>query len=190
MWGHYGPRPEPDHRFDGLFGSLHASAQIEVQCTSSAAWNLISDVTRIGEFSPECVDAWWVPGRPAGWVGGRFEGRNRRVDGEEVYEWVRPCDVVVWQPERAFSWTVGDRYDGTPASRWSFSIRAGASGVTLRQDFWHEADGLSGLRHMAEAAPAEASRIASDRIVALGDGMTETLQRMKTVLELESGSPR
>ena len=186
MWGDYGPRPEPDHRLDALFGSLHALAQIEVQCTPTAAWNLISDVTRIGEFSPECVDAWWVPGRPAGSVGGRFEGRNRRVDAEEVYEWVRPCDVAVWQPEREFSWRVGDRYDGTPSSRWSFSIGTGLWGVTLRQEFWHEADGLSGLRHMAEAAPAEAAGIVSDRIAALEDGMRVTLQRMKTVLELDS----
>ena len=187
MWGNYGPRPEPDHRLDELFGSMHACAQIEVQCASAAVWSLISDVTRIGEFSPECVEAWWVPDRPARAVGGRFEGRNRRIDADGAYEWVRPCDVVVWEPEREFSWTVGDRYDGTPSSRWSFSMRTGPSAVTLRQDFWHVADGLSGLRHMAEASPVEASRIVSDRTVALEDGMKVTLHRMKTLLELDTG---
>ena len=124
--------------------------------------------------------------RPSRAVGGRFEGRNRRAVAEGFYKWVRPCDVVVWLPEREFSWTVGDRYDGSPASRWSFSIHtrsAESTRVTLRQDFWHEADGLSGLRHMAEAAPAEAARLVFDRTAVLEAGMTVTLQRMKTVLE-------
>ena len=86
MWGQYGPRPEPNHDLDTLFGSMSAAAEVEVACSPEAAWELISSIERIGEFSPECVDAWWTPDRPARAVGGRFEGRNRVVRGEQVAE--------------------------------------------------------------------------------------------------------
>ena len=185
MWGEYGPRPEPNHDLDALFGSMSATAEVEVSCSPEAAWDLISSIERIGEFSPECVDAWWTPDRPARAVGGRFEGRNRVVHGEHVAEWVRPCDVTAWDPGQQLAWSVGDRYDGTPSSRWSITIAPRPGGVLLRQEFQHEPDGLSGLRHRAEAHPAEAEQTVAERTVGLGQGMAATLARMKVVLETD-----
>lgn len=60
LWGTYGPRPEPNHDLDELFGSMRAAAEIEVNCTPEQAWDLVASIERIGEFSPECVEAWWV----------------------------------------------------------------------------------------------------------------------------------
>jgi hypothetical protein len=185
MWGSYGPRPEPNHDLDELFGSMSANAEIVIACTVAQVWDLVSSVERIGEFSPECVEAWWIPDHPARVAGGRFEGRNRVVDEDGVREWIRPCDVLVWDPDRQFSWTVGDRYDGTPSSRWTFSITPGEAGVHLRQEFQHAPDGLSGLRHWAEADPTHAAALVAQRAAGLENGMAATLARMKSVLERE-----
>jgi len=130
------------------------------------------------------VEAWWVPDRPARVAGGRFEGRNRVVEGDGVREWVRPCDVLVWDPGECFSWTVGDRYDGTPSSSWSFSLDPCESGVIVRQAFRHAPDGLSGLRHWAEEDPVRAPELLAKRTSSLEIGMAATLARMKAVLEL------
>ncbi len=188
MWGRYGPRPEPNHDLDGLFGSMRATAEIEIDSTVERVWELVSAVERIGEFSPECIEAWWVPdpgGRSEGGAGRRFEGRNRKVDHDHVSEWIRPCDVLVWEPRRRFSWTVGDRYDGTPSSRWTFSITPIPGRVHLRQEFHHAPDGLSGLRHWAEADPSGAPALVAQRAADLEEAMAATLQRMKAVLEGE-----
>jgi Polyketide cyclase / dehydrase and lipid transport len=183
MWGEFGPRPEPNHDLDDLFATLTAEASVEIRCTPEAAWALVSDVERIGEFSPECVAAWWVDDRPARAVGGRFEGRNRVVAGTHASEWIRPCDVVTWDPPRTFAWTAGDRFDGTPATRWAFEIEPTSNGVVLRQTFAHLPDGLSGIRGMAEADPDTAPAIVDARRRSLRDGVSETLTRMREVLD-------
>ena len=90
-WGESGARPEPNHDLDLLFASMVAGVDLAVACSVEAAWALVSDIERIGEFSPECVEAHWLPGLPACDVGGRFEGRNRVFDGDDTIEWVRPC---------------------------------------------------------------------------------------------------
>jgi hypothetical protein len=165
---------------------MTAAAEVEVSCSAGEAWDLVSNVERIGEFSPECVQAWWVADRPARAVGGRFEGRNRKVDADGIREWIRPCDVLVWQPGRQFSWAVGDRYDGTPASLWTISIKPGSSGVVLSQEFRHVPDGLSGLRHWAEADPERAADEVAARTADLERGMATTLGRMKAALERDT----
>ena len=65
---------------------------------------MITSVERIGEFSPECVEAWWVDGFRAHAVGGRFEGRSRREVGG-TYEWT-PEMCVAYDPLRQFACTV------------------------------------------------------------------------------------
>jgi uncharacterized protein YndB with AHSA1/START domain len=183
MWGTYGLRPEPNHDLDELFEGMRAGAQIDIASTLERVWDLVSTVERIGEFSPECVEAWWVPDRPARVAGGRFEGRNRVLEEDGVREWIRPCDVLVWDPGECFSWTVGDRYDGTPSSMWSFSLSRSQTGVLVRQAFRHAAEGLSGLRHWAEEDPSRAPALVAQRTASLEIGMAATLARMKAVLE-------
>src|SRR2546430_12400167 len=95
-WGEHGPRPRPDHRLDPLFAAMTVTVAVAVRCPVAEAWALVTEVERIGEFSPECVAAWWVPGYPARAVGGRFEGRNRVAGQADAEDWIRPCEVVVF----------------------------------------------------------------------------------------------
>ena len=112
MWGKHGDRPEPASVNDSLFGALEAWASVEVACTQLAAWGLVTAIDRIGEFSPECVDARWIDGTSGPSVGARFEGTNRVADeaNDSEYIWIRPCTVTSAQPPERFSYTVGDRY--------------------------------------------------------------------------------
>lgn len=184
MWGESGPRPEVNHDLDELFGSMSVIESISVDCTPKDAWALISRIDRIGEFSPECVEAWWVDGFPSRCVGGRFEGRNRVVQGDDTFEWIRPCQVTEWDPPSVFSYTVGDRFDGSPSTRWRFSVRDERPTILLRQEFAHLPDGLSGARVMAEADPSGAPALIADRLAQLRAGMSQTLATMKSVLEI------
>ncbi|HET7901288.1 MAG TPA: SRPBCC family protein [Candidatus Nanopelagicales bacterium] len=188
MWGTYGDRPEPDHSLDALFGAMRAERSIDVACTPDRAWDLVASVERIGEFSPECVEARWLDPVAAIGVGARFEGRNRvePPEGEVAFEWVRPCTVDVWEPPRRFAWWVGDRYDGSPASWWCFEIAERPDGVRLTQRFRHRPDGLSGLRGGAEQDPAHATEFVAERLADLEVAMESTLARMKQVLDADA----
>jgi hypothetical protein len=157
---------------------------VQVECPPTQAWQLVCDIERIGEFSPECVSARWLGGAVGPAVGARFEGTNHVVvDGDEAV-WSRPCTVTVLTPGMYFAYVVGDRFDGTAASEWAFRIDATVSGTcTITQSFRHLPRGLSGTRSQADAHPEEAAEILRRRAVALRDGMRQTLARMRKSLE-------
>ena len=68
----------------------------EVTLTIAAApekvWDLVSDVTRIGEFSPETFEARWTHGATGPAVGARFKGHVKRNGVGPTY-W-SPCTVT------------------------------------------------------------------------------------------------
>lgn len=184
-WGEHGLRPEPAAANDALFGAIEATATVEVACTPMAAWQLVADIGRIGEFSPECADARWTDGATFPAEGARFEGTNRVVNEnhDSQYIWIRPCKVTVARPPEHFGYAVGDRYDGTPAAVWDFRIAATATGCRVTQQFRHLPHGLSGLRLLADAQPTRAETIVGERVTEITDGMHRTLQQMRLVLE-------
>lgn len=182
MWGTHGPRPTPLAQNDPLFESVSAVARIEVACAPAQAWALITDVTRIGEFSPECIDARWIEGSGPS-VGARFEGTNRVGNDDYEFVWIRPCTITAADEPKHFAYTVGDRYDGSPASEWDFAIEPAGDGCAITQTFRHVPDGITGVRVSADAEPDRAAEIIQARLVELRRGMTETLGRMKAVLE-------
>ncbi len=183
-WGESenGPRPTPDPTVSALVPAMGVTVRMPLSCAPDASWELITSIERIGELSPECAEAWWVEGYPARAVGGRFEGRNRVEGNGDTFEWTRPCDVVAYDPPRLFAYTVGDRFDGTPATRWTFRISPTDTGCLVEQRFEHLADGLSGLRLEAEQVEDPAALIALRR-EQLRDGMTQTLERIRLVLD-------
>ena len=75
-----------------------------------------------------------------------------------------------------------DRFDGTPATRWTFRITSSESGCVVAQQFEHLPDGLSGLRLQAEHVDDAEALIAWRRTM-LGDGMTQTLEHIRRVLQ-------
>ncbi len=53
------------------------SVELLVPADPAAVYAVVSDVTRIGERSPECHTAHWLPGATAGTLGAVFRGSNR-----------------------------------------------------------------------------------------------------------------
>ena len=59
-------------------------------------WDLVSDVTRIGEFSPETFEAKWTRGSTGPEVGAYFAGHVKRNGVGPTY-W-SPCRVTACEP--------------------------------------------------------------------------------------------
>lgn len=120
-WGEDGRRPVPDASNRELFARTVGCATTEIACPVADAWALVADVTRIGEFRPECVGARWIGPDRGAHVGARFEGttRARTATGELI--WVRPCTIMVADPGRSFGFVVGDRFDGNRRPTGSMS---------------------------------------------------------------------
>jgi uncharacterized protein YndB with AHSA1/START domain len=150
-----------------------------VEMSPERFWALITDVSRIGEWSPEVVKAAWLEGDAAApRVGDRFKGSCEYPDG---FAAVLQCVVTESEPGRAFSWVVldGDADPERPGSIWSYELRPGSSPDTtlVRHSFEH-GTGTTGLRTAIEGDPANAEARLEGRLDQLRMNMTSTLDAM------------
>lgn len=113
------------------------SVRTEIAAAPDEVWAAVADVTRMGEWSPECTGAAWR-GSPAGPVlGARFQGHNRKGG----IRWNTVCRVVEAEPGRAFAWDVS--FGPIPVARWGFRLTPGSPGdaqgtVTVVEQFWQD----------------------------------------------------
>lgn len=99
---------------------------ILVAATPEAVYDLVSDITRTGEWSPVCTSCWWDDEAEARVVGAWFTGRNELPDRV----WETRSQVVAADRGREFAWIVGGTF-----ARWGFTMEpAGES--TLLTESW------------------------------------------------------
>src|SRR5215472_10328522 len=166
---------------------LTAVAEEVVAARPELMWDLIADVTRVGEWSPECVRAAWLgePGRPQ--PGARFTGHNRFPDG---FEYEVTCMVTEADRPRVFAWVVLDDSGdpARPSSSWRYRIDPiPGGGSRVRQRFTH-GPGASYLRAAAAQVPDGAAEIIGARLDGLWANMSATLRAMKAAAESVPGS--
>src|SRR6478672_8120603 len=106
-----------------------SSASIEVNASPEAVWQLVADITRMGEWSPECVRAEWEGGSTGPEVGARVHGTHQAG----TFEWYVPCTVTDCEPGKLFAFAIA--YDATTMNRWRFEFAPSAAGTTLTESF-------------------------------------------------------
>lgn len=77
-------------------------AGITIDAPATTLYEMVSDISRMGEWSPEAVGGRWVDGG-TGEVGDWFVGENRTPERE----WERECQVAAADPGRDFTFVVG-----------------------------------------------------------------------------------
>jgi uncharacterized protein YndB with AHSA1/START domain len=162
---------------NGVTGAV-AEVQIEVDQPPSEVWAIVTDVGRIGEWSPECVFAAWRPGQgEVPRVGARFDARNEYADG---FRSSVECVVREAVPPHAFEWIVldDDSDETRPGSIWRYEIEPTGDGRTrVRHRFTHGA-GMTGLRESVDRFPDRADTILAARRGQLERNMVNTLSAM------------
>jgi hypothetical protein len=69
-----------------------------IAAPADAVWALVSDLPRMGEWSPENAGGTWMKGATGPQVGACFKGTNRNG----VRRWSTTATVVACEPARAF----------------------------------------------------------------------------------------
>ncbi len=105
------------------------SASVEIGAEPELVWSLVADITRMGEWSPECVRAEWTDGATGPAVGAHFHGYNRAG----TFEWDAPCVVTECEPGKAFAFSVPP--DSPTTTLWRFDFAPSATGTTLTESF-------------------------------------------------------
>ena len=150
--------------------NLAHSSSVVVRSSPEAVYDLVSDVTRTGEWSVQCRSCSWEgDGGPR--VGAWFTGRNETAGRT----WETRSQVTVADRGREFAWEVGQGY-----VRWSFSMEPVDGGTRLTESW---AFLPAGIAFFHEAYGEAAERQIATRTRAAHEGIPVTLETIKKIAE-------
>lgn len=144
---------------------------VTVQVSAETLYDLVSDVTRTGEWSPVCTSCWWDDEASAGQTGAWFTGRNE-IPGRT---WETRSQVVAAERGREFAWVVGGRF-----VRWGFTLTPAADGNILSESWEFLPEGIAMFR---EKYGDDADAQIAERTQQALDGIPKTLDAIKRIAE-------
>ena len=153
--------------------SMGGEVSLHMDAPPAEVWSLVSDVTRIGEFSPETFEARWRRGSTGPEVGARFKGHVKRNGVGPTY-W-SACRVTACVPNEVFEFVV--EVEGpveAQVNRWGYRLEPDGEG-TLVTEYFQLGSSLPMQAYWLVLGPFRGRTNAR--------GMRATLERMKSVVE-------
>jgi len=147
-----------------------ASTQINVP--PEKLYEIVSDVRRMGDWSPECVGAEWIDGATGPAVGARFKGSNKRG----MARWSTKPRVVTADEGKEFAFVT--THLGKDATKWSYRFEPADGGTKVTESFEMMFD-MPWYFTMTDRLMMGIK----DRKADLEEGMAVTLQRLKASAE-------
>ncbi len=152
--------------------TAHVSESIVINASPDTVYDLVADVDRMGEWSPEATGARGADGPPA--EGERFMGMNRR--GPVV--WFTFCTVRAADRGAEFEFDVD--FGPFPVSTWRYDFEDVGDGTTRVVETW--IDRRQGLRSIPVKALGQVL-IPGNRDDHNRANMITTLRRLKQAAE-------
>jgi len=152
--------------------ATRGDVDVTIDAPPEAVYALVSDVTRMGEWSPETVRCEWADGATGPAVGARFKAQNRHGR----MRWSNKPEVTAAEPGREFAFSRKAPAGGEVV--WRYSLLPEGAGTKLTESF-----------EVIKRPPAAVNWLVlrmlrtKDRNADLIDGMRTTLDRIKTAAE-------
>lgn len=150
---------------------MHDSVTVSMSASPQEVWDLLSDVTRIGELSPETFEGEWLDGATGPAPGARFRGHVKRNGRGPVY-WTK-CKVTESEPGKVFAFDVlgpGDRV----VNSWRYDIEPTDGGCDVTESFRLAANPFTKLYWAIAGKARNKTNV---------EGMRATLERAKAIVE-------
>jgi uncharacterized protein YndB with AHSA1/START domain len=146
------------------------SVTVHIKASPEQVWDLVSDVTKIGRYSPETFEAEWLDGATGPAVGARFRGHVKR-NGKGPTYWAA-CTVTACEPGRVFEFGVGA--PGKALNTWRYELQPSGDGTDVTESF-----------ALKRTVPLRIywALLGWARGRTNRNGMRQTLERMKAELE-------
>lgn len=143
---------------------------IEIEAPVGVVWELVSDVRRMSDWSPQVTSTRLREGFETCELGAQFTNRNKL--GE--LEWTTHAEVVGFVVEQELAFRVEENW-----AVWSFTLSPTADGTLLTQRR-RTPDGISDLSHELTDGFMGGQDTFTRTLL---DGMRETLERIKDAAE-------
>lgn len=145
---------------------------LRIDAPAERIYDLVSDITQMGRWSPECTGGRWLDGATGPAVGARFKGTNKRG----VMRWSTQCTVTVADRPSRFEWQVAQS-----GMRWGYRFEPVDGGTEVTE--------VTEYREKTRETPfyvrlvQRSGLLGRDRERLMVDGMRATLQRVKEAAE-------
>lgn len=154
---------------------MRDSVTLRIDAPPGKVWELVSDVTHIGRFSPETFEAEWLDDAEGPGEGVRFRGHVRRNGRGPVY-WTT-CTIVRCETEQEFAFVVGK--PGKHLMTWGYrlvpaEVEEGEPPATDVTEFYESADDFAMRTYW---------KLFKGRRRTNAEGMRTTLERLKVAAE-------
>ena len=146
------------------------SVSREIAADPLTIWNAVTDITRMGEWSPECHTCTWDDGFSGPEVGAVFTGQNR--NGE--FEWTTQAKITDAVPGERFAFDAMAR--DFVFAKWAYEFEATDGGTLVTE---HALD----LRPEAIKERGASISGVEDRDARNRENMEATLARLAEALE-------
>ncbi len=150
--------------------TAHVEVTRHIAASPEVVWNAVTDVTRMGEWSPECHTCEWKDDATGPAVGAWFVGHNR--NGE--FEWSTEAEIIECRPNEVF------RFDGVFGdlhfAKWAYLIEATDDGCIVTET-WDEGRPPEVIE-MTKSISGVGDRTSHNRA-----GMEQTLERLAAAVE-------
>jgi iron-sulfur cluster repair protein YtfE (RIC family) len=108
----------------------HGHNEVVVAADPDAVWQVVLDLTRVGEWSHECRGCSFLDGATRAEPGARFRGRNR----QGLVRWGRVCEVLSTE-NRELVWRTVPTKLYPDSSVWRIRVTEADGGTRLEQSF-------------------------------------------------------
>jgi hypothetical protein len=150
---------------------------IHVEAPAEVVWRLVSDLPRMGEWSPESTGGRWTGGASGPAPGARFRGSNRKG----VRRWSTLSTIVTCDEPHEIAWDVTS--GPLPVARWGYRIEPDCYAACAVTETWD--DRRSGwFRTVTAIGLGVPDRAAHNRA-----NMRTTLERLKAAAEASLSFP-
>lgn len=157
----------------------HDSVSIEIAAPPEGVYRLVSDIARMGEWSPECRACAWTKGATGPVVGARFTARNK---GRRGPSWSNTPTVTVAEPGREFAFNRSG--PGIGSYTWRYAFEPITTGTRVTESYDVERPLPRVMSWLTEKWVGS-----TDRDADLRRGMELTLSRIKQAAEQADDHP-
>lgn len=145
--------------------TVTATVERTIAATPEALYDIVSDVTRIGELSPECTGAEWVGKADGPAVGARFKGTNELGSSK----WSTKPTVTAAERGSVFEFKVPMGFGPV----WRYEFHAVDGGTRVVESVHQEKPSPWFIRRAQRKAGV------TDRTAVITEGMETTLANLE-----------
>lgn len=149
----------------------HDEVRLRIQAAPELLYDLVSDVPRTPQWSPEVISCHWLDGADRAVPGARFTARSKR----RWFAWSNKPVVVTAERGSEFAFTRTEPGGGT--IRWSYRFEPGPDATTTTELGYQVLKPVPVLLHLALRALFGVRDLRAD----LHQNMTTSLDRLAAI---------